>query len=298
MRSRLGEPITVAGNPPVRFGSVDFKAEDEAGELPSFSLFLGRVLLNDIFSIGMLPVAEVLFYAVIYTTLLQMDGHPILSAFLALMLVEILLVGFCVLIKKLLVGSEWGSDHSTSFWSWRHFTYFFAQDCFFAWCQRPLGMLAGTVLPNPVLRWMGCQIGRRTIVTDPLQAADWNAVSFGEDCIVAGFLQFHTFENWRLRVKRTAIRNKCSVNFGATVMGGAVIEAETTLLPLSMVLKEMHVPSAIYEGSPAEPVVEAQHSTPPSLGHDRAEDAQGSSVRQLAIQKGDQLIVTVPDERR
>ena len=36
-------------------------------------------------------------------------------------------------------------------------------------------------------------------------------------------------------------------------MGGAVIEPGTTLLPLSLVLKEMHLPTATYEGSPAEP---------------------------------------------
>ena len=28
-------------------------------------------------------------------------------------------------------------DHSTPFWSWRHFAYFFAQDCFFVWCRSP-----------------------------------------------------------------------------------------------------------------------------------------------------------------
>ena len=40
----------------------------------------------------------------------------------------------------------------------------------------------------------------------------------------------------------------------ATVMGGAVIERDTTLLPLSLVLKEMNLPTAAYEGSPVEPV--------------------------------------------
>ncbi len=95
------------------------------------------------------------------------------------------------------------------------------------------------------------------IVSASLQASDWNAVSFGDDCIVAGFLQFHTFENMTLKVKRTDIRSGSSLNFGATVMGGVVIEPETTLLPLSMVLKEMHLPTGSYEGSPAEPVSEA-----------------------------------------
>jgi carbonic anhydrase/acetyltransferase-like protein (isoleucine patch superfamily) len=42
-----------------------------------------------------------------------------------------------------------------------------------------------------------------------------------------------------IEVKRTHIHDDCAVTFGATVMGGAVIEQDTTLLPLSPVLKEM-----------------------------------------------------------
>ena len=57
-----------------------------------------------------------------------------------------------------------------------------------------------------------------------------------------------------LKVKRTHIQDGCTVAFGATVMGGAVIERDTTLLPLSLVLKEMNMVTATYEGSPAEPV--------------------------------------------
>jgi len=79
-------------------------------------------------------------------------------------------------------------------------------------------------------------------------------VSFGNDCVIDGFLQFHAFENMMLKVKRTHIHDGCTVAFGATVMGGAVIERDTTLLPLSLVLKEMNMITATYEGSPAEPV--------------------------------------------
>ena len=113
---------------------------------------------------------------------------------------------------------------------------------------------AGTVLANSILRWMGCHIGSGTIVTRPMQCSDWNAVSFGNDCVIDGFLQFHAFENMMLKVKRTHIHDGCTVAFGATVMGGAVIERDTTLLPLSLVLKEMNMITATYEGSPAEPV--------------------------------------------
>ena len=113
---------------------------------------------------------------------------------------------------------------------------------------------AGTVLPNSILRWMGCCIGSGTIVTRPMQCSDWNAVSFGNDCVIDGFLQFHTFEGMMLKVKRTHIHDGCTVAFGATVMGGAVIERDTTLLPLSLVTKGMYMITATYEGSPAEPV--------------------------------------------
>jgi non-ribosomal peptide synthetase-like protein len=254
MRSRLGEPITVAGNPPVKFASASFEAENETHRPPDFPLCLTRVFLFDLFSIGILRITEGLIFTILYICFSRLGGHPIASALIALMLTEVNLVLFCIAIKKSLVGGEWGADHSTPFWSWRHFAYFFAQDCFFVWCRGLLGFCAGTILSNPILRWMGCQIGHRTIVSQPMQCSDWNAVSFGNDCIIDGFLQFHTFENMMLKVKRTHIQDGCAVAFGATVMGGAVIERDTTLLPLSLVLKEMNMLTATYEGSPAEPV--------------------------------------------
>jgi acetyltransferase-like isoleucine patch superfamily enzyme len=100
---------------------------------------------------------------------------------------------------------------------------------------------------------MGCRIGRRTIVARPRQCSDWNAVLFGDDCIIDGFLQFHTFENMMLKVKRTRIEDRCTVDFGATVLGGAVLERDTAVGPLSLVLKEMRLTPGFYEGSPAEP---------------------------------------------
>ena len=87
-----------------------------------------------------------------------------------------------------------------------------------------------------------------------MQCSDWNAVSFGNDCVVDGVLQLHSFENMVLKVKRTRIGDNCAISFGATLMGGALLEQDTTLSPLSLVLKEMHLRTATYEGSPVEPV--------------------------------------------
>jgi non-ribosomal peptide synthetase-like protein len=253
MRSRLAEPTTVAGNPPMKFASVPFEAENKAHRRPVFSLFLTRVLLFDLFGIGILPITEGLLFTVLYICLLRMGVWATAGAAITLVLTEVSLVLLCAATKKCLVGSTWGVDDSAPFWSWRHFAYFFSQDCFFAWCRGSLGFSAGTILASAILRQMGCRLGRRTIVIQPMQCSDWNAVSFGNDCIVDGVLQFHTFENMVLKVKRTRIEDRCAVSFGTTVMGGAVIEQDTTLLPLSLVLREMNLLTGTYEGSPVEP---------------------------------------------
>jgi hypothetical protein len=254
LRSRVDEPVTVAGNPPVRFASASFEAESEIHRRPKLPIFLTRVLLFDFFGISVLPITEGLIFTILYLCLLRLGGYIVASGLIALLLTEVSQVLFCVAIKKSLVGREWGADGSAPFWSWRHFAYFFAQDCFFVWCRGSLAFCAGTIVSNSILQWMGCQIGRRTIVTQPMQCSDWNAVRFGDDCVVDGVLQFHSFENMILKVKRTCIQDGCAVSFGATVMGGAVVERDTTLLPLSLVLKEMYLPTATYAGSPVEPV--------------------------------------------
>ena len=54
--------------------------------------------------------------------------------------------------------------------------------------------------------------------------------------------------------------NGISINFGTTVMGGAVIEPGTTVLPLSLVLKGMQLPAGVHHGSPAEPACESRET--------------------------------------
>jgi non-ribosomal peptide synthetase-like protein len=263
MRSRPGAPITIAGCPPIKFASAP--SDPEAHRPPGFPIFLARVALNDFFSIGILRIVEALIFAMLFLCLYRQGINAAASAVAGFVLTEAGLMLLCVATKKALVGSEWGADHATPFWSWRHFAYFFAQDAFFAWCRGTMAVSAGTVLANPALRAMGCRIGRRTIVTQPLQCFDWNAVSFGNDCVIDGFLQLHTFENMQLKVKRTHIGDGCTVAFGATVMGGAIIGPDTTLLPLSLTLKEMHLLTATYEGSPAEPVAGSMPFIPVAL---------------------------------
>src|SRR5205814_6468206 len=102
--------------------------------LPSLRLFLTRLFLFDLVGIGILPLTEGLIFTLAYVCLLRLaGGHPIAAALIALLLTELALVLASVAIKQCLVGSRWGADDATPFWSWRHFAYFFAQDCFFTW---------------------------------------------------------------------------------------------------------------------------------------------------------------------
>src|SRR6185436_19186468 len=124
MRSRLGAPITVAGNPPVKFASASFEAENQTHKPPTFGLFLARVFLNDLFSIGLLRATEALLFAVLYICLTRSGFGEVVGAIIAFLITETSLIALSVSVKRMLVGNRWGTAHSTPFWSWRHFSYF------------------------------------------------------------------------------------------------------------------------------------------------------------------------------
>ncbi|MGD8589226.1 MAG: hypothetical protein PVG22_10390, partial [Chromatiales bacterium] len=249
MRTRFTAPMAVAGNPPLKFAVPVAGDTSDSADLPSLGLFLLRFCLFDLIKVGVLPTAEIICYALVFLVLHLLGFGVVAAAALALVGTELWLLLLCLMTKRVLVG-RWGEDATTSFWSVQHFSYFFSQDCFFGWCSNSLSLFAGTLLPNLFLRRMGCRIGRRTIITSPLQAFDWNAIDLGDDCVADGLFQLHTFEGMMLKVKRARIGNGCCLSQGTCVMGGASIESGSSLLPLSLVLKDMQLRTACYEGSP------------------------------------------------
>jgi len=254
LRTRPGRPLTIAGNPPLVFAPADTAPPGAGDQLPGFGLFLTRVALNDVLRVSLLPIAEVLVYTLLVISLVSIGSQPAVAAGLSLVLTEAALVGLAVATKALLVGGSWGRNDSTPFWSLRHFCYFFAQDCFFVWCRRPLRATAGTLLANPILRRLGCRVGRRSLFSSPLQAFDFNAVSLGDDCLVSGILQLHSFEDMQLKVKRFQLGNGSAVNVGATIMGGAEIAGGSTIDAHGLVLKDMVLSKGHYRGSPVEEI--------------------------------------------
>jgi non-ribosomal peptide synthetase-like protein len=254
VRTRENRALIVGGNPPLQFGEASTGTETLYDRLPNVGLFLARVLLNDVLRVALLPSAVVLFVALITTAMVFCGFSEPLSAVLAVVLAETVVVIFAIVVKLLLVGSRWGRDHQTHFWSLRHFVYFFAQDCFLSWCSGPLRILEGTLMSNLLLRRFGCRIGHHALINTPMQAFDWNAVDIGEDCVVEGMLQLHSFENGLLKVSASSLGDHSTLSIGATLMGGASTASHCTIEPLALVTKEMRLGPGHYGGSPAQAV--------------------------------------------
>jgi len=254
VRTRESRSLIVGGNPPLQFGEAGTSTDTLYDRLPNAGLFLARVLLNDVLRVALLPSAVVLIVALITTTLVFLGFSEPLSAVIAVVLAETAVVILAIVVKRLLVGPRWGRDHQTPFWSLRHFVYFFAQDCFSSWCAGPLRVLEGTLLSNPLLRGFGCRIGRHALMNSPMQAFDWNAVDIGENCVVDGMLQLHSFEHGRLKVRASSLGDHSTLSIGATLMGGASTASYCTIEPLALVTKEMYLGPGRYSGSPAQAV--------------------------------------------
>ena len=252
-RVRPDSARVLAGNPPLEFGAGGLISSAKDG-LPSFPVFLMRVLFSDIGSTGAIPGIGIFLGIVLLVWAETLGLGALLSTGLAALMFAVALPLVALLIKWVLVGARWGVDHTTPFWSMRHFTYFLAQDFFFQWSGIFLASAEGTALANPLLRAFGCRIGKRTIFAHPIQAFDWHAVDIGENCIINGQLQLHSFEGRVLTVRRSRIGDETCINQGAMLMGGADIERSVTIRSQALVLKGMHLKSGVHSGNPSQPL--------------------------------------------
>ena len=241
-------PLVLAGNPPMEFAAPEGEAAGQ--EQPSWLLFGARVLIGDLLGIALVPAMPILVIGILLLAIGALGVSPWLSALLAVTLSGVALQLMAMAVKHCLVPSGWGGDHQTPFWSMRHFTYFLAQDCFFRWAGPMLRQLGGTTMASPLLRAFGCRIGRNSVLQEPLQAFDWHAVDIGDNCVVQGQLQLHSFEHRLLTVRRTRIDADCCINMGATIMGGATLAAGTTVSGLGLVMKGMELSPGLHGGNP------------------------------------------------
>ena len=241
----------LAGNPPLEMGSNGPQSAP-AHPTPSLGIFLLRFILNDLASVGVIPGITVFLATGLLVSLNIMGFSNMGAALITSIVVPLSLPLLALFVKLVLVGNRWGRQNSAPFWSVRHFTYFLAQDCFFRLMAGFMSTVSGTALANPILRRFGCRIGQRTLIGLPLQMSDWHAVDIGDDCVVNGQMQLHSFEDRLLTVSRTRIGDGSSINHGTMLMGGAHLDSGVTVDPQSLVLKAMNLEAGIHAGSPTQ----------------------------------------------
>jgi carbonic anhydrase/acetyltransferase-like protein (isoleucine patch superfamily) len=94
--------------------------------------------------------------------------------------------------------------------------------------------------------------------------SDWHAVDIGDDCVINGQMQLHSFENRVLTVRRTKIGNRSVINHGAMLMGGATLESNVTVESQSLVLKAMQLSGGHHAGCPTQAVTDVTAAATPS----------------------------------
>ena len=253
LRTRAGPPLVVAGNPPLSFAQTG-DSDTGAEQKPGWGLFMLRVTIGDLLGVALTPAMPFILVSVLLVATSRLGLGELSSAILSLLTAPWILALMALSVQKILVARGWGRHHATPFWSVRHFTYFFAQDCFFRWAGPLLNTMAESSLGNPLLRAFGCRLGSNVLLREPLQTFDWYAVDIDANSVVDGQLQLHSFENRLLSIKASTVGAGSALNAGTTLMGGAELGEGTTLAAGSLVLKEMVLPSGVHGGSPAEPV--------------------------------------------
>ena len=248
---RIDPERILVGNPPLQVATARQQSSVNESK-PSLGIFFARFFLNDLASVGIIPGLTIFLGTFFLVALNEAGIGNVEAALITSLIVPVLLPLLALIIKFVLVGNRWGTANSAPFWSIRHFSYFLAQDSFFRLMAGFMGAVAGTALANPLLRRFGCAIGQRTLIGLPLQMSDWHAVDIGNDCVINGQMQLHSFEHRVLTVRRTRIGDGSAINHGAMLMGGATLEDRVTVAPASVVLKAMQLAGGRHAGSPTQ----------------------------------------------
>ena len=124
-----------------------------------------------------------------------------------------------------------------------------------------LAMLSGSPLLAPLLRLFGVKVGRRTLV-DTTYLTEFDLVEIGDDVAVGAHasLQTHLFEDRVMKMSTISLRDGADVGARAVVLYDSVLGEESTLAPLSLVMKgESLLPGTSWRGIPAQPGRRAPH---------------------------------------
>lgn len=179
---------------------------------------------------------------------------PVASALVAAPLAALgaaaLPVAATIGLKWALLGRVAPGQHA--FWSGWCGRWDFVYMAWSAWARPVLARLEGTLALNAVLRAFGQRIGRRVVLgPGSAQVVDPDMLAFGDDSVVCGHFQAHSFEDRVLKIDHIVVGPGATVAADAVVFYGADIGAGATVAPHGVVMKGERLPGGrSYDGSP------------------------------------------------
>ncbi|WP_457147558.1 Pls/PosA family non-ribosomal peptide synthetase [Mycobacterium sp. URHB0021] len=118
-----------------------------------------------------------------------------------------------------------------------------------------LGLLMGTPMLPPVLRWFGMRVGRRAWIGTTYMT-EFDLVDIGDDAAIGvdASLQTHLFEDRVMKMSNVTIGARASVGNRTIVLYDSVIHRDVALDSLSLLMKGEHLAVATHWGG-----IPAQH---------------------------------------
>ncbi|MBC7658883.1 MAG: amino acid adenylation domain-containing protein [Chitinophagaceae bacterium] len=229
--------------------------------LPSRQLYVSRLVIE--FIRILLPLSCIIGISSLVVSVMVTLTFLGYSAFSLLLLLPFIGIGagltgaiITLVIKRLVVGKY--SPRIRPLWSpfvWRSELV----TCLYENLAVTLliNHLRGTPFINMYLRLIGCKIGRR-VYTDTTDITEFDVVTIGDDVALNDEcgLQTHLFEDRLMKISYVTVGDRCTVGSRSIVLYDSVMEPDSQLGDLSMLMKGETLPRGTeWEGSPAQKVV-------------------------------------------
>lgn len=127
-----------------------------------------------------------------------------------------------------------------------------------------LAVLTGTPILGPLLRLFGAKVGKRTLI-DTTYLTEFDLVRIGDDVAVgtAASLQTHLFEDRVMKMSTISLAPRSSIGTRAIVLYETVVDEDTSVAPLSLVMKGEHLlPQSHWHGIPVRSTPRRPHPEP------------------------------------
>ncbi|MFE2940826.1 Pls/PosA family non-ribosomal peptide synthetase [Streptomyces sp. NPDC059255] len=189
---------------------------------------------------------------------------PVLVAPVLVAGAALVVIGYCALVKRVVVGTY--RPRVEPLWSWYVRRTEFVTGLYeSAAVPAGVGALVGTPFLPLVLRRFGARIGRRAWIGTTF-LTEFDLVEIGDDVAIGMnvSLQTHLFEDRVMKMSTVTVRDGASVGTRSIVLYDAVVGERVWLGALSLLMKGEHLtPDTSWRGIPAQGVTGRFTDDPP-----------------------------------